>query len=147
VEDLELETRKITASDDMIKAINTSLSEIMALIEADEDIRKILSLLSDFRLKIRSIAEIYDTVENTFVSWLFWRFISEVYAFYAAQPNEFYVKNEENVSQLSLALKNYLEVQREAYNEKDVDKIVQGTAKMVSEFVKLEAGRIAISST
>lgn len=140
------ETKKeLTASDDMIARVNETISNIVKNIEKNEDIRKALSYFGDLRQRIRAMAEVYETTENLFVSFLMWKIIAEIATDYAGNKDEWYVLNKEIIKKFSPALKEFLESLAEDFEEKNYNKILDHAAEFVFKHQKIRSGLILLT--
>jgi hypothetical protein len=134
----------LKASEEVIKQVTDRITEMLSIIEAEKDLRKVLAYNSALRLAVRTIAEINKTEENVFVSWLTWRFNSEMYSYYGGKKDEFYVINKGHSEKTMKIYKDYLESLKKGVEEKSVEKVVSATAKAVLEIDLLSPSRVDI---
>lgn len=128
--------KKLQATEDMIKKVTESVYAVLKSLESEGDLRKTLPLLSDVSDRLRAIAEIYDTPENEFISYLIWdqvRYLGQ----FEGLPDEWYKLNAEAIVRLKLLMKTFFQNLKNDCEKKDADKIVEHVKDLWYESSKI----------
>ena len=107
-----------------LKAVTSAIDEVLSLIEAKKDIRIVIAILPKVSNRIRAMAEIRETPDNRFASYIISHFLRDVQLRFVDQDEDWYQLNKEHVDQCLLHLKNLLNGLKTSFNSKSFEKAI-----------------------
>lgn len=105
-----------------LEAITSAIDEGLSLIEAKKDIRIVTAMFPKVSNRIRAMAEIRETPDNRFVSFLITYFLRDVRIRFEDQDEDWYRLNKESIDQCMLQLKNFLTGLKTSFHSKSFEK-------------------------
>ncbi|RLI19382.1 hypothetical protein DRO47_06405 [Candidatus Bathyarchaeota archaeon] len=124
----------LEVNDEALRMINSSIDEVLTMINESEDIRKIIASLPKIGHKIRAMAEIKDTPDNRFLSFIIGFLIATCRAYLEDKEMSWYELNKETLAECTIALKNFLTNLKSAINEKSFEKAIDAAKMFYYEF-------------
>ena len=107
-----------------LNAINSAIDEILSLVAEKKDIRIITARLPKVSNTIRAAAEIRETPDNRFISYIVNHFLLDIRYRFENQKEEWFRLNKEVIDASVLQLKNLLIGLKSSLNNKSFEKTI-----------------------
>ena len=102
----------------------SAIDDVVSLIQEEKDIRMISAMLPKVSNKFRAVAEMTDTPDNRFTSFLLHLVNQLVATYFEGESKDWYELNKEAISECTAQLKNYLTGLRDALTSKSFEKTI-----------------------
>lgn len=118
----------LTADPKIVGLINKCADDILENIVSDNDVRKAITYIPEYVQKVRAVAELYDTEENRFTSWIVWNIFSTVQQL-DGHTDEWYKDNKEHLDKIKNEMKEYVKNLKEGFSKEDFNIIIESSKK------------------